>query len=129
MSCRHESPAELLRSERVNILIQNSQGFVLPCDVEAGFGGCTKDTLIELADSYPRVPSLVLGLTPAGTTSTAPIFDINVAISTAVLTEFSTMFCPVAVQVQHPAKYAVSHCMHLPARVGLLLNSPASHSM
>lgn len=74
------------------------QGFVVSADMDGGFGGAARDMMVEFADVYPRVPCTFMALAPPSAT-VEPIYDVNVAICTSVLSEFSKIFCPISIQV------------------------------
>jgi len=80
------------------------RGFLLPADVSGGFGGCARDVMTELADTYPRVPTAFLGLNPR-MECIEPIYNINNALSTSIISEFSTIFSPICVQNWEAAQF------------------------
>jgi len=70
----------------------------MPTDIDGGFAGCAKDMITEIADMYSRTPVLFMGLTPPEPSPTQPIYDVNAAITSAIVSEFSTIYTPVQTQ-------------------------------
>lgn len=76
------------------------QGFVIPADFDAGFGACAKHVLTEISDFYPRTSSTVFALSPPSLAAPTPIYDINTAMGVVMLSELSSVFAPIPVQVR-----------------------------
>jgi len=71
------------------------QSFVIPADINAGFGSCAKEILTELADFYPRTPKFLMGLSPPDSQSLSHIYDVNAALCTALLPELVSLYSPI----------------------------------
>ena len=73
---------------------------MIPADFDAGFGACAKHVLTEISDFYPRTSSTVFALSPPSLAAPTPIYDINTAMGVVMLSELSSVFAPIPVQVR-----------------------------